>query len=283
MMLLPAMLQTSAWRRIQMNTISRLIAFMLFLTLMLSAPRLLFAQSPLDGSWRTNMDQSKLSPKPIVFSVDAGMYDCSSCSPQIKIKADGEDQSVTGQAFDTESVKVIDPHSVQLVTKKNGKIIGETTRTVSDDGKTLTIKNTSHPENSDQTVSSEFTLTRVGKAPAGANGTSGSWRINKVQESENGLTTTYKSSGDELTMSKPTGESYTAKLDGKDYPAKGTYGYNSVSLRRIDDRTIEETDKRDGKVVEVSKITVTPDGKTMTVVATSKLTDRTSTYVAQKQ
>jgi exopolysaccharide biosynthesis protein len=110
------------------------------------------------------MDQSKLSPKPIVFSVDAGMYDCSSCSPQIKIKADGEDQSVTGQAFDTESVKAIDPHSVQLVTKKNGKIIGETTRAVSDDGKTLTIKNTSHPENSDQTVNSEVTLTRVARA-----------------------------------------------------------------------------------------------------------------------
>jgi hypothetical protein len=271
------------WRRIQMNTISRLIAFMLFLTLMLSAPMLLFAQSPFDGTWRTNMDQSKLSPKPIVFSVDAGMYECSSCSPQIKIKADGEDQSVTGQAFDTESVKVIDPHSVQLVTKKNGKIIGETTRTVSDDGKTLTMKNTSHPENSDQTVSSEVTLTRVGKAPAGANGTSGSWRINKVQESENGLTTTYKSNGDELTMSTPTGESYTAKLDGKDYPVKGAYGWSSVSLKRVDDRTIEETNKRDGKVIVVSKITVAPDGKTMTVVATSKLTDRTSTYVAQKQ
>jgi len=41
--------------------------------------------------------------------------------------------------------------------------------------------------------------------------------------------------------------------------------------------------KRDGKVVEVSKITVSPDGKKMTVVSTNKLTDRTSTYVAEKQ
>ncbi|MFZ0796644.1 MAG: hypothetical protein WCA13_05715 [Terriglobales bacterium] len=56
-------------------------------------------------------------------------------------------------------------------------------------------------------------------------------------------------------MSMPTGESYTAKLDGKDYPVKGAYPYDSVSLKRINDRTIEETDKRDGKVVEVSKIT----------------------------
>ena len=95
--------------------------------------------------------------------------------------------------------------------------------------------------------------------------------------------TTYKSNGDDLTMSTPTGESYTAKMDGKDYPVKGTYTYNSVSLKRIDDRTIERTDKRDGKVIEVSKITVEPDGKTMTVFQTNKLTDRTSTWVAEKQ
>ena len=91
------------------------------------------------------------------------------------------------------------------------------------------------------------------------------------------------SSGDGLSMSTPTGESYTAKLDGKDYPVKGAYFYNSVSLKQVDDRPIEQTEKRDGKVVEVSKITVSPDGKKMTVVSTNELTDRTSTYVAEKQ
>ena len=84
-------------------------------------------------------------------------------------------------------------------------------------------------------------------------------------------------------MSTPTGESYTARLDGKDYPVKGAYGWDSVSLKRLDDSTIEETDKRNGKVVEVVKMTVSPDGKKMTVVAMDKLTGRTSTYVAEKQ
>jgi hypothetical protein len=266
-----------------MKTIHRLAAFVLCLTPMLLAPVLLFAQSPFDGTWHTNMDQAKLSPKPIVFSVQGGMYDCSSCVPKVNVKADGQQQSVTGQTYDTISVHVIDAKSVEVMTKKGSKPVSEGIRTVSDDGNTLTVKTTSHPRDSDQTVTSEVTLTRIGKAPAGSNGTSGSWRLDKVNESENGLTTTYKSTGDELTMSTPTGESYTAKLDGKDYPVKGAYSYNSVSLKRIDDRTMEETDKRDGKVVEVSKITVAPDGKTMTVVATNKLTDRTSTYVAKKQ
>jgi len=64
-------------------------------------------------------------------------------------------------------------------------------------------------------VISETTATRIAKAPDGANATSGSWRINKIKESENGLTTTYKTTGDALSMSTPSGESYTAKLDGK--------------------------------------------------------------------
>jgi hypothetical protein len=282
MMLLLAK-QTFDLRRIRMKTIHRRLAFVLYLTPMLLASGWMFAQSPFDGTWRTNMDQSKISPKPIVFSLKGGMYDCSSCVPKIDVKADGQDQSVTGQSYDTISVREVDTTSIEVMTKKSGKPDYEQTRTVSADGNTLTVKTTSHSPDSDDTVTAEVTLTRIGKAPAGSNGTSGSWRINKVQESENGLTTTYKSNGDELTMSTPTGESFTAKLDGKDYPVKGAYGWTSVSLKRVDDRTIEETDKRDGKVVEVRKMTVGTDGKTMTVVATATLTSRTSTYVAQKQ
>lgn len=266
-----------------MNKFERLVVYAMFLMLALWVPASSFAQSPFDGTWRTNMDQSKLSPKPVVFSLNGGMYDCSSCSPKIHVKADGQDQPVTGQPYDTLSVREVDSKSIATSTKKNGKAVTEQTRTVSDDGNTLTMKVTSHPENSDQPVNVEVTYTRVGKAPAGANGTSGSWRVNKVQESDNGLTTTYTSGGDGLSMSEPTGESYTAKLDGKDYPVKGSYTYNSVSLKRVSANTIEETHKRDGKVISIAKMTVAPDGKKMTVVATNKLTGATSTYVADKQ
>lgn len=266
-----------------MTKIARLFASALFLIPVLRAPASLLAQGPFDGTWRINLDQSKFSPKPIVFSLNKGMYDCSSCSPKVSVKADGQDQPVTGQTYDTISVREIDPKSIAITTKKGDKTLMDQTRAVSDDGNTLTVKTTSHPQNSDQPVSSEVTATRVGKAVAGAHGTSGSWRLNRVHESDNGLTTTYTTSGDELSMSQPTGESYTAKLDGKDYPVKGSYSYNSVSLKRVNDHTIEVTLKRDGKIVEVSKMAAAPDGKTMTVVATSKLTGRTSTYVSEKQ
>jgi len=259
------------------NQINRTFAYILFLT------PALFAQSPFDGTWRTNFDQSKLSPKPNVFSLNNGMYDCSSCVPKINVKADGTDQPVTGQTYDTINVREESPKSIAVTTKKNGKIVSESTRTVSDDGRTLTVKTTGHPENSDQTVTSEVRATRVAKGPAVSNETSGAWRISKVQASENGRTTTFKASGDELTRSDATGESYTAKLDGKDYPVKGSYFYNSVALKRVGNGTIEETQKRDGKVVEVNKMTVSPDGKKMTIVSANKLTGRTSTIIADKQ
>ena len=77
-------------------------------------------------------------------------------------------------------------------------------------------------------------------------------------------------------------QSYAAKLDGKDVPYVGDPGTTSVSLKRIGD-SIEETDKRDGKVISVSKMTVAPDGKTMTIVVADKLHGSTATYVAEKQ
>ncbi len=54
------------------------------------------------------------------------------------------------------------------------------------------------------------------------------------------MLTTYKTNGDELTMTSPTGETYTAKLDGNDYPVKGSYGWDAVSLKQINPHTIEE-------------------------------------------
>jgi hypothetical protein len=255
----------------------------LLLAIALLAPLTLFAQSPFDGTWKTNLDQTKFSPKPITFSVKDGMYDCSSCAPNINVKADGQDQAVSGQAFDTIAVKEVDPHAIQVVTKKNGKTSLEQTRTASDDGKTLTVKSTSHPMDSDQPVMAEATLERLGKAPSGANATSGSWRIKKVSQDESGRLETYKGSGNELTWSTPTGETWTAKMDGKDYPVKGTYAFDTVSLKQVNDNTIETDYKRGGKLIEVDKISLSPDGKKMTTVVDSKLTGRVSTFVADKQ
>ena len=58
---------------------------------------------------------------------------------------------------------------------------------------------------------------------------------------------------------------YTANFDGKDYPFTGSAVADTVSLKRIDARTTDRTDKKGGKVVQTLKRVVSEDGKTMTV------------------
>jgi hypothetical protein len=57
---------------------------------------------------------------------------------------------------------------------------------------------------------------------------------------------------------------YSAKLDGKDYPLTGSTHADTISLRKIDSRTIERIDKKAGKVVESSITVFSNDGKTST-------------------
>jgi hypothetical protein len=57
---------------------------------------------------------------------------------------------------------------------------------------------------------------------------------------------------------------YTAKYDGKDVQIQNSFLW-TVSLKRIDARTIERSGKVMGMVVETSTRTVSPDGQTLTI------------------
>jgi hypothetical protein len=100
---------------------------------------------------------------------------------------------------------------------------------------------------------------------------------------DSALTFTYKVNADEMSYSSPTGQSYTAKVGGGEAPYKGDPGTTSVSLKKINDRTVEETDMRDGKVISVATMTVSADGKKMTIDVSDKLHGTTSRFVADKQ
>lgn len=255
----------------------------LFLALALMAPTMLFAQSPFDGTWMTKLDSAQFPKKPDSYLLNKGMYECGSCVPKYTVKADGTDQKVTGHPYyDTVAVKVVDDHTVEYTQKKDGKTMGTDTDTVSSDGNTLTSKFVD--QSLEKAVTGEVTSIRVSKGPAGSHAVSGSWRTEKVNSvSDNGLTVTYQGTADGLKMSDPNGQSYDAKFDGKDYPIQGDPGHTMVSLKRIGNDTIEETDKRDGKVVGVVKMTVSSDGKWITVVYTDKQRGTTTTYKMEKQ
>ncbi len=256
------------------------------LLLLFLAPVLAMAQSaPFDGTWKVDMKKAQLPRKPEVFLLQNGMYSCKTCVPPYEVKADGSDQPVTGDPYaNTIAVKVIDDHTVEITGKKDGKEMFSAKDVVSSDGNVLTANWTYNGSPQGGPISGKDVLKRVGKGPEGASLISGSWRDEKTEDMPaDALTFTFKSNGDEYTYSTPTGQGYTAKLGGGEAPYKGDPGISSVSLKKINDHTIEESDMRDGKVISVARLTVSPDGKKMTIEVTDKLHDTTSRFIADKQ
>ena len=82
-----------------------------------------------------------------------------------------------------------------------------------------------------------------------------------------------------------TSTQYTANFDGKDYPLTGSQVADTVSLKRVDARTTERTDKKGGAVAQTLRRVVSQDGKTMTVTVKGKNAqgqDVNSTLVFEK-
>lgn len=242
-----------------------------------------FAQGPFDGTWVSDVGAAQFSKKPHTYVLNKGMYTCSTCVPKISVKADGQDQAVSGSNyFNTMAIHEVDANTVEEVDKKDGKTMYKDTMTVSADGKTLTDKFEDDTE--DKPVTGEMILSRIDKGPAGSHAMSGSWRTEKMANmSSNGITVTLQSTPNGMKMSDNNGQSYDVKFDGKDYPIQGDPGNTMVSLKKVDANTMDETDKRNGKVVYTAHITVSADGKTITYVGHDKERDRTSTFVLNKK
>ena len=260
----------------------------LFFPLVLAAllTHVLTAQSSFDGTWKFDMDKVDFSKKPDVFLLQNGMYECKTCTPPYSIKADGTDQTVSGHPYvDSIAIKVVGDHEIQETDKKDGKVVAISTTNVSPDGGTVKFEfSDSSNTNGGPPVTGKGEAVRVAKGPAGSHSVSGSWRTTKIEGlSDNATQVTYKVNGDEVTMTSPTGQTYTAKLDGTDSPMKGDPGITNVSVKMLDKTTLEESDKREGKVIGVFKMTVGGDGKNAKASFEDKLQNRTTNFAMTKQ
>src|ERR1700758_1725671 len=104
-------------------------------------PGLATPQSAFNGTWKTDMNKVEFPKKPDVYLLQNGIYECKTCAPPIKVKADGQDQPVTGDPYrDTVAIKVISDHEIEETDKKNGKTVGTSTVTVSPDGNAITFE-----------------------------------------------------------------------------------------------------------------------------------------------
>ena len=256
----------------------RLFACVLFLV-----PTMLFGQSAFNGTWLSNPQSGQFSGKPMSFSLKNDTYRCDTCAPKIEVPADGKDHKITGSPYaDSISARVMDDRTIEVVGKKDGNVERTIKNTVSADGNTLIREVIYFPNGQEAHVKDVFA--RTSPAPPDAHKASGSWQQQKTENaSDNIMKVTFKATSDELSMSDGIGDSYVAKFDGKDYPMKGDPGITSVALKKIDPKTIEETDKRDGKVIFVSRMTVSVDGQAMIIENSDKLHGTSSKYQAKKQ
>jgi hypothetical protein len=247
-------------------------------TLLLPAAAL--ADTGFDGTWKQNLESYKTTGKPLALLLAEGDYTCSSCNPPYTVKADGAEHKVTGRAyFDGVQVTVTGPNSAEIVLKQGSKEVVRFSDTVSGDGTTVTSKVTNHM--GAQTVTDEFTAKRVAAAPAGSHPLSGSWQEQQHFRGDLG-TVQYRMTAEGFQM-RWNGQSYDAKFDGKEYPVAGDPGKTTVSLKKIDDTTVEETDHRQGKVVDEVRLALAKDGNTIAVVDKDVALGQTVTYTLEKQ
>ena len=248
---------------------------------LLLVPATALAGSAFDGTWKQNLDSVKTTGKPDVYLLADGEYTCSSCSPELKVKADGAEHKVSGHAYyDTTSVKVTGRNSDEQVLKQGDKSIARIVEAVSADGNTLTQKITSYA--GAQPVTLELTEKRVAPGPAGSHPVSGSWQQAAFKGDETARTVKYRMTSDGFQMHW-NGQSYDAKFDGKEYPIVGDPGKTTVSLKKIDTNSLEETDRRQGKVVDEIHLAASADGRSIAVTDKDVAHGQTTTYTLDKQ
>lgn len=127
----------------------------------------------------------------------------------------------------------------------------------------------------------------------------GTWKLNEAKSkipatAPKNNTVVYEAAGDNVKVTvdgtdaegKATHNEWTGKFDGKDYPLTGDPASDMRAYKKVDDRTTELTNKKDGKVTVKGHIVVAPDGKSRTVTvsgtdAKGKKVEYTAVYDKQ--
>src|SRR5439155_3194485 len=117
----------------------KLLLFGLLIALVVSVPAI--AQNAFDGTWKFNLNDAQFPKKPDVYLLQDGMYHCKTCVPPIDVKADGQDQKVTGHPYyDAVNIKVVDDRTIEETDKKDGRTVATSKTTVSPDGNTANFE-----------------------------------------------------------------------------------------------------------------------------------------------
>jgi hypothetical protein len=127
------------------------------LALLVAAAAISFASNPTEGTWKLNESKSKFGEGSgktlmVVWEKAGGQEKCTVDGVDADGKKfhtvwtgklDGKDYPITGDATsDTRSFDLRSDSTIEMVSKKDGKTVGEGSIVVAADGKTRTVTNT---------------------------------------------------------------------------------------------------------------------------------------------
>jgi hypothetical protein len=220
------------------------------------------ASDPFVGTWKLDPSRSQLSDEMKVEALGGNKYafDFGGGKP-VTVVADGTDQPIdTGT---TMSVSAEGPNTWKFVGKKDGRVGSGATWKLSEDGSTLSDSYTVY-----QADGSTLHLDYLYKRTAGSSGFAGTWdsTSEKVDSVYEIAIRPYRDNG--LSFVDPAEKStQDMEFDGRDYPSQGpdvTAGSVS-SGQRMNDSTLDITDKINGKVTDTRELKLSSDLRTLTM------------------
>src|SRR5919109_241105 len=217
------------------------------------------ATDPFVGDWKLNPSKSKLVDHMKVESLGNNKYEFELGGGPEQVVADGTDQA--GAFGTTLSLSAQGPDTWKVVRKKDDRVLLTAIWKLSDDGNPLTDNYTEFdPKGSPSTVNYRFERMAAGACFAGT------WESTMPMTSSFLLKIRlYEENG--LSFIRSPQDTRNLKLDGKDYPVEGRNRApgSTSSARRVDERTVEITDKVNGKITRTDRRELSPDFKTLTM------------------
>jgi hypothetical protein len=220
------------------------------------------ANDPFVGKWKVDPSKSKLNDEMKVEAAGANRYSITFAPGFVDtVTADGSDQPALSGT--TLSVTVKGPNNWVVIRKMKGRTLLTGYWTLSEDGKTLNDAYTEYaPDGSTSSIPYVYERT------AGSSGFPGTWDSDseKVQAGIELQIQPYE--GDGLSFERSDAKmAKRIKFDGNDYPDPDPNGDtgSAYSGRRVNERSLEITEKFKSKITGARQIELSRDLKTLTV------------------
>lgn len=247
--------------------------FQLLLVACLVTSSVWAADNPFVGKWKVDPSKSKLYDEMKIEAAGANKYTFTLGPGQVDtVVADGTDQpALSGTTF---SVTVKGPNNWQVIRKMKGRTLLIANWTLSEDGKTLRDDFTQYLPDAMTLFSvplpngSTLFLPYVYQRTAGTSGFLGTWDSDSAKVKAGIELQVQPDEADGLSLKRSDeATAATFKFDGKEHPdpdPKADAG-STYAGRRVDDRTLEITDKIKGEVTGTRRIELSSDLKTLTL------------------